>query len=59
MFFFDCGFVIVFYYFVLSVNVSVKRCGGVYGVRIIRVNYIGVVCVLVVYVIKRYIELLV
>lgn len=56
MFFFDCGFVIVFYY---SVNVSVKRCGGVYGVRIIRVNYIGVLCVLVVYVIKRYIELLV
>ena len=59
MFFSDRGSAIVFHYFVLSVNVSVKRCGGAYGARITRANHIGAACALAAYVTKRYTELLV
>ena len=46
-------------FFVLSINVSVKRCGGAYGARITRSNHIGAACALAAYVTKRYTEFLV
>ena len=37
----------------LSVNMSVKRCGGAYGARISRANQIATACALAAYVTKR------
>ena len=46
-----CFFVCLFNF--LSVNMSVKRCGGAYGARISRANQIATACALAAYVTKR------
>ena len=37
----------------LSVNLSVKRCGGAYGARIIGANHVATACAIAAYVTKR------
>lgn len=43
----------IFYVVFLSVNLSVKRCGGAYGARITGANHVATACAIAAYVTKR------
>ena len=43
----------IFYVVFLSINLSVKRCGGAYGARITGANHVATACAIAAYVTKR------
>ena len=43
----------IFYFVFLSVNLSVKRCGGAYGARITGANHVATACAIAAYITKR------